>query len=381
MPRLSLILTVLFPMFALTAQVRDSAGIRIVTNPALATAPVTHRIGDRPILSVGGLHDDPELEFQSNQGYLRGVLLSNGGLAAIDVNRVKYFDATGKMVAVAGRDGDGPGEFRYLTAICRLPGDTIVVSDRSRLGVLDGKGGFVRHIPKATHHLPFEGCFGDASVLLLEMRNNQPRPLRAMYDLQRVPVGGGVTTALGEVEGGGFEMTTMTEVIFAATGDRIVMADPLSAQLAIYSAPRSGSLQLLTIIRTADPVARITDAEAEARMASTIPRDTPEAERRARMDRMRSRPRAETWPSFGRANVDPAGNIWLADYQRTYPSAVGYTRFNPEGRITARFVLPAPTRREDRKEVIGFGADRILLRWWDDDGATHLSVFPIVAVR
>jgi hypothetical protein len=366
----------------LSAQVRDSAGIRIVSNPSRLSAPITLRIGDRPLLSVGGLHDDPEQEFESNQGYLRGVLLSDGGLVAIDVNRVKYFDATGKLVKIAGRRGDGPGEFRYLTAICRLRGDTIVVSDRSRLGVLDGRGNFVRHLPSAPRYLPFEGCFGDNAVLLQTMHNGTPAPGRAEFEMWRTPISGGSPIALGRVEGSAFSMTA-PEVIIAVQGDRVIVADPTFNRLAVYNASGAGPVRLSTLIRTADVNAKITDAEHEAQLAMTIPNNVSADERRQRMERMRTIPRAESWPAFGRVYVEPTGNLWLADYQRNYPGSVGYTRFDREGRMTGRLVLAPGTGPglEARTEVIGFAADRILVRRWDSDGATYLRVYPIVPVR
>jgi hypothetical protein len=384
---LALLATVTFGVLGparatLSAQVRDSAGIRIVSNPSRLAAPITLRIGDRPLLSVGGLHDDPEQEFESNQGYLRGVLLSDGGLVAIDVNRVKYFDATGKLVKIAGRRGDGPGEFRYLTAICRLRGDTIVVSDRSRLGVLDGRGNFVRHLPSAPRYPSFEACFGDNTVLLQTMHNAVPTPTRAEFEMWRTPISGAAPIALGRVEGSAFSMTA-PEVIVAVQGDRIIVADPTSNRLAVYSATGAGPVRLSTLIRTADPVARITDAEHEAQLARTIPNDVSDAERRQRMERMRTIPRAESWPAFGRVYVEPSGNIWLADYLRIRPNPVGYTRFDREGRMTGRLVIPPGTGTglESRTEVIGFGVDRILVRRWDSDGATYLRVYPIVPVR
>jgi hypothetical protein len=367
---------------SLSAQARDSAGVRIVANPSRLNAPVTLRIGDRPLLSVGGLHDDPELEFNSNQGFLRGVMLSNGGLVAIDVNRVKYFDAAGKLVKIAGRNGDGPGEFRYLSAICRLRGDTIVVLDRSRLGVLDGRGNFVRHLPGPPKYLPFEGCFGNGSVLLQTMHNGTPSPGRAEFELWRASISGAAPIPIGRVEGSAVSMTA-PEVILAAQGDRIIVADPTFNRLAVYESQGSRPVRLSMLVRTADPPARITDAEHEAQLALTIPTDVTAAQRRERMERMRTIPRPDAWPAFGRVFVEPTGNFWLADYQRHYPGAVGYTRFNRDGRMTGRLVL-APgtgTGLESRTEVIGFGADRILVRRWDNDGATYLRVYPIASIR
>jgi hypothetical protein len=80
------------------ARSRDSAGVRIIENPARKDAPVRFRLGDKPLFEVGGIESNPDEEFDHKQGYLRGVRLSDGGLAVMDVSRVHYFDENGKRV-------------------------------------------------------------------------------------------------------------------------------------------------------------------------------------------------------------------------------------------------------------------------------------------
>ena len=92
--------------------VRDSSGVRIVEKAARKDAPLRFRLGDKPFLEVGGIESNPDEEFDHRQGYLRGVRLSNGGLAVSDVARVHYFDATGKRIRIVGRNGAGPEEFQ-----------------------------------------------------------------------------------------------------------------------------------------------------------------------------------------------------------------------------------------------------------------------------
>jgi hypothetical protein len=380
LPRTPLAVALLVLSGSIAAQsprIRDSAGVRIVENPARTTMPVALRIAERPVLEVGGLHDDPDLEFESNQGYLRGVVLSNGGLAAIDVSRVKYFDRTGKLVKIAGRLGDGPGEFRYLTSICRTRGDTLVVGDRSRLGVLDGSGAVVGHHPSRPKHLPFEGCFADGSVLLSQTESRRPTPGHSTVALWQLPVSGEAPRPLVELVVQGIDFLTMAEPTYAATGDRFVVADPGSSEIKIFRRGRA-TTRLETIVRFAEPRVRITDAEVEERIGYSIPTNTPEAQRRDMVERLRAAPRASHWPAFGRVSVDANGTIWVADFQKDLDVPIGYTRVGSDGRATGRFLLPPGVRREDRLQPIGFDQGRILLRRWDEDGATYLALRPIV---
>jgi hypothetical protein len=361
--------------------VRDSAGIRIVENPARLSFPINLKIGPTPTFDVGGLHDDnPDAEFDSKQGYLRGVRLSNGGLVAIDVNKVKYFDAAGKLVKVAGRDGDGPGEFRYLTAICRTRGDTIVVADRARLGVLDKNGTFIRHLPSTPRYSPFDGCFGDGTLILSSSVRNSPMPGQTTMVLWRARLAGAAVDSLGTLVGTNLDLITQHQVTFAASGNLLHVGDGSKREIAVYEIA-GAELKPVMSIRSADVPDPISAAEAEEGMARTIPNSVSASERKARMDRMKAAPRAATWPLIGRIHVDPLGNLWVADYDRTWRGPTGYSKFDANGRLVGRLMTPARTTSASRIEVIGFGVNDILVRRRDDDGASHLTVYPIVPAR
>lgn len=392
LPRFSLLLA----LPVLTSQLlvaqspgsRDSAGVRITQNPSRMTFPVNLKLGATASYDIGGLHEEnPDEEFDANQGYLRGVRLSNGGMAVIDVKRVKYFDAKGKLVKVAGRDGEGPGEYRYLTSICRTRGDTIVVADRKRLAVLDGRGNFVRHIPSTPRYLPFDGCFEDGTVLLTETEYRKPTPNSSTAHLYRVSLDGTVVTPLGDMVVSGFDMVTQTDVAWVAAGRRLFVGDgsrgeiPVMQLLPLGEGAPSTWFRQVASIRSADRGEKISTAEIEEQWANTIPRNTPESERKERMERMRAMPHATVWPTFGRIHADPDGNLWVADYRHVYPSSVGYSKFDRNGKLVGRLVIPPQTKLSERREVIGFGRNEMLVRRWDEDGGTHLTVFPIVPLR
>jgi hypothetical protein len=84
--------------------VRDSAGVQIVLNPSRRVAPVAFAIGMQSVLDIGGMENDPEQEFDHNQGYLRAARLSDGRLAVIDVTRIHYFTPNGRRRSSDARD-------------------------------------------------------------------------------------------------------------------------------------------------------------------------------------------------------------------------------------------------------------------------------------
>jgi hypothetical protein len=356
------------------ARSRDSAGVRIIENSARQDAPVRFRLGDKPLLEVGGIEPNPDEEFEHKQGYLRGVRLSNGGLAVMDVSRVHYFDASGKRTRIVGRRGGGPEEFQYLTSICRTRGDTIVLNDshNRRLSILDGSGRILRTIPQGDNgSAPFDFCLDDGSFVLQrsigELGARQHRVTRLRTD-------GSVVSLVGTFDANGFDMVTMVAPTLAASGDGLYHGDPFASEIREYDS--SGSLR--RVIRTADKGDRITDAEAEKRMAMTIPRNVTAAERTARMERLRARPYARTWPVFRHLTIGSDGTIWVQDFNKTYPSPDGWTAIDSTGRIVGRLVIPAVPERTIRPEVQSFGRDYVMLRRFDADGATSLAIYPLV---
>ncbi len=205
--------------------VRDSAGVQIVENPSRLEAPVTFTLGATPVFEVGGLESDPDVEFNHRQGYLRGAFLSDGRFAAIDVNRVHYFDANGKRLKIVGRQGAGPQEFQYLMAICRTRGDTLVLNDANnrRMAVLDGTGSIVRTIAQGDlGSMPFDPCFDDGTFVLMK----QSGPLTArQLRVTRVRLDGSVANVIGEFAGGLFDLVTQAEVSVVAQGKRLVLRE------------------------------------------------------------------------------------------------------------------------------------------------------------
>lgn len=110
------------------ASARDSAGIEIVDNGA-PTAPALRQfsLGDRPLLVVGLEEDAPGHMLNQVVGAFR---LSSGGLVVGDRGsaEVRFFADDGRHLLSVGGQGEGPGEFRLLVGLDRLPGDTVVAS-------------------------------------------------------------------------------------------------------------------------------------------------------------------------------------------------------------------------------------------------------------
>src|SRR5690606_2883022 len=91
---------------------------------------------------VGG---DTSGVFGSTSGFLvdDGVVLANGGDWSL-----RRYAWSGRLEAKVGQLGSGPAEFRQLSRVAPMPGDSILVYDGelSRLSVFDRDGRFARNL-------------------------------------------------------------------------------------------------------------------------------------------------------------------------------------------------------------------------------------------
>lgn len=358
--------------------VRDSAGVRIVENRARASAPVRFTLASKARVDVGGLESDPDTEFNPMQGYLRGAWLANGGLAVIDEVRLHLFGADGKRQSIVGRKGKGPGEFIYITSICRTRGDTLVINDQNsrRTAIVTGSGTAVRTFLQDTLGAPpFSACLDDGTVVLTKLLMKGPG-VPSTSRLTRVRLDGTVVNPIGTFDAGTFDMVTQSAPTTVARGQLVYWGDPRTSQIQVFNAVG----KLVSIVRSADVGAAITGSEVEQRFRSTIPRNTPEAEVTKRLDRMRSLPHATHWPTYREIHVDPTGQLWVQDYVKAFPSPDGWTLFDAKGVLVGRLVIPAPPAGERPMQVISFGTNEVLMRRSDADGAAHLTVYPIIPV-
>lgn len=126
--------------------IRDSAGVRIVANPAATELP---RWTGRVELSIGGDPSRPETLF----GFVADLDVdAEGRLYVLDptAGRVSVFAPDGAPVATIGAPGEGPGELSRFAWSLLLRGDTVAIVDWGR-GVL--------------HRFRTDGAFLDAPRL------------------------------------------------------------------------------------------------------------------------------------------------------------------------------------------------------------------------
>src|SRR5881392_3138956 len=95
------------------------------------------RVDPKPVLDIGGAAAADDYLFQFVSGTAR---LSNGNIVVADGNsrELKVFGRTGQFVKRIGRDGEGPGEFKFPKWFAVARADTMLVYDsRGSLGFLN----------------------------------------------------------------------------------------------------------------------------------------------------------------------------------------------------------------------------------------------------
>ena len=128
--------------------VRDSLGVRISMTDLQDSALVPScSVGEAPTLRIGSLMGDTtqELDGVRDAKRLRDdrVVVATSGS-----HDVRVFDAAGRLLAHLGREGDGPGEFRFPVKLGVVSADSVAVWDIAlrRVSVFDLDDGSVREV-------------------------------------------------------------------------------------------------------------------------------------------------------------------------------------------------------------------------------------------
>jgi len=106
--------------------VSDSAGVTIIEHGPLDEALAVWSVADSAETTIGRRPDEPPHLFSKVIGAVR---LSDGRIVVGDelTREARYFDPRGEHLLTVGGQGEGPGELRFLYAVDRMPGDTVVL--------------------------------------------------------------------------------------------------------------------------------------------------------------------------------------------------------------------------------------------------------------
>lgn len=377
--------------------VRDSAGVRIVENHALAAGETrVWHVNDQPVLQIGVADGAPEYQLSDVRGAVRlaggAVVVANG-----HSRELRFYDAQGRHLRSAGGAGGGPGEFQTLDAVVAYRRDSLAVWDSGprRLSIFGSDGGFgraatVSGLTSVTARL--RAAFDDGSLVLEP--TGTPEDYRRMVSGERrdsvaflrVAADGAVTDTLARRAAREYVSVRSGNVILqrpvlfgrnsyvAAGEDRIFVGESDGFRIDVVNA-RGAALMSIRRRGGLRPVGRqdLARARAEseqgrqrargemAAIAGTALPDAPADEIPAR----------STLPAFDRVLVDQQGYLWVRDFVVSASNAPRWSVFDAEGRWVASVQTPAGV------EIYQIGPDWVLGRGRDDLDVEYVRVYPL----
>ncbi len=354
----------------------DSAGIRVTVSSAGAGTSMWTLVPE-PQVTVGGEGLPGRVDGDHLFGRIGpGRLLPGGGFAVVDemAQRVVLFHEDGSQRATFGGGGDGPGEFRVVTGLAGVAGDTLVAFDtvNRRATTFTADGQLVSLVPLETEPYSREGAL-----------------LRGVGYVFRE------TWALVDASPGSFARDTVTLTLFDLDGRRIrqlarvpglrfygvgqrpvimpFTPEPAFATgVALYHL--SGDRFEYTVVDVDGTVTHIgrLDVEPAAATAgdmqswhrwlrSQVPDDIPAAVL-ADLDRtFQAVPTPEALPALSDLLLDGDDNVWVGEYRPSWArGARRWYVFDPAHRLEATVMVPGHVR------VLDVRGDHVLVAAGED---------------
>lgn len=363
------------------AEVRDSAGITIVTNARPgAEAPTPWTLGAEPSVSIGVLDGaEPYLLSQVRTALRLGdgrIAVANDG-----TKEIRFYDAGGSHLRSVGGEGEGPGEFMSISAMMRMPGDSLGVWDYStrRLTLLDPAGELGRSVRMEESEevrIPFlqarlsDGSFLATAAVIFMSGDNREGLVREPVQYMRFGADG---TFLGPVLSlpgsenlviSGDNFVRIQNAPFARASRLDVGPDGIVAgatdryELGFYDV--DGTLRRL--LRTEHPL-RTVDADLrEAYEQERLDAAEDEEARAGVREDFETLVYPPSLPAFSAVEVDVTGHVWVQDYRPPGEDEGPDTWlvYDPEGRIVGAVELPGGFT------VFEIGEDYVLGRLTDE---------------
>jgi hypothetical protein len=362
---------------------RDSAGVHIVENPAALAANPLWAVAPEPALEIGELEGEEAYQLSQVQGAVR---LSDGRIVIANqgTQELRFFAATGAHLHSAGREGEGPGEFKGLGSLSVLPGDTLAAYDWNlrRVSFFDPAGRFVRSVAldfPGGFPLPI-GRFEDGAWLcsrgfVFAPGNDGSEVVRDTVPFLVFDPTGALRDSIGRFPGAEFYVRSQGRSAFASSlpfgrtteavviGHRFLAAHTDRYEIVRYT-PAGVADLVVRLERTAVPVASGDVARFKAeRLENAEARFRQQTERN-----LQEMPFPATFPAFADLMADPDGNLWVLDYSRPGEERRHWTVFSPEGRALGMVETPAGLR------ILEIGRDYVLGVWQDDLDVEHVRM-------
>lgn len=371
--------------------VRDSAGIQVVEHRQLDhPGHLTWRMPDEPRWVVGGSGEGGEAELFRVTSVRRAgdgtIIVANSG-----THEVRLFGPEGNPIRSFGREGDGPGEFRFLAGAWPIAGDSILTFDTSprRIRVFDRSGEVGRTVELSgpTGRESLADVMADGSLITYRRVSSAPgmqRHLRSRILFRRSAAGELLdslhvvrwqTIVPQEVGPGQF---LMGSPIFSSVGqvavghDRIYSSDATDPVVEV----RDPSGGLVRLIRWSDEDRLVKSEDRESFRQRRLSATETDAERQAMETMLRDAEWSESFPALSDLLADSEGGLWVRPYERSFDAPPPlWWHFDADGHFDREVAFP------EGFEPHEIGDDYVLGVTSDDLGVEQVRLYSLEMLR
>jgi hypothetical protein len=359
---------------AARTRVFDSAGITIVDNSdAHAPDIATWSVDSVPILRIG--REDSSDAYRFDGVYDIARLSDSTIVVAEGSPSIRFFDKHGQFLHAVGRRGDGPGEYRVISMMRRIHGDSLLVWDfgNLRITTLTPGGDYQRseHGLLSVAYFFARDAFADGALLGTASNGISSAPpgiLHIKEAVVRFDPGSGAVDTLAQIPtspsyvmgGTHFNMTSIpysAGVLAIVAGQSAYVGSSAKFEIGRYD-ERGRLLRSVRLDRIPEPLG---EDIRNAYITRALSRARADADRERLKAQFGEVPFPEALPAVGALAVDVDSNLWVSSYATSDSLPTQWTIFDPEGRLLAETVTPAHFRVSEigSSDIIGVRADSL----------------------
>lgn len=369
---------------------RACAGRAAAVAAALALATAQCAPKDRPGTVARSIVVDPQ-PFQVVEGStpdgaaLLGLVagatrLADGTIVVADFSgsALKFFAGQGRLTRTAGRDGDGPGEFRMLNGVKQCARDSLFATDAGHgVSVFSAGGAFVRQF-RLPQYAGLVACSRAGVLAVVNGGEEEQTPQEAEVRRLRAPllladVRGTVTHELGMVYlydihtagNGWLPRPGTSRAGFAVGRERVVVCPTDSGAIGAYSL-RGRRLRPIPL----DVPLRAPSRAYVERFADEFLAAMPATMRARFRERFLQIPATEHLPPCSNTLMDPDDNVWVV-LSVLGDSVTTLRVFGRDDRVLGDVNVPAALK------VLEIGSDYLLASGESAEGDPWVRVYRV----